>query len=92
VFVEPLERLLLDGAADGSLACVDARETATVLFNAVGHTYRHLRTGHGWEPERARAGILELAMSGLIARWGDSSAQKPHRRRDGSGSSAAESA
>lgn len=68
VFVEPLERLLLDGAADGSLAEMDARETATVLFNAVGHTYRHLRTGHGWEPERARAGILELAMSGLVAR------------------------
>ncbi|HEY1510739.1 MAG TPA: TetR/AcrR family transcriptional regulator [Solirubrobacteraceae bacterium] len=68
VFVEPLERLLLDGAADGSLAEVDARETATVLFNAVGHTYRHLRTGHGWEPVRARAGILELAMSGLVAR------------------------
>jgi AcrR family transcriptional regulator len=68
VFVEPLERLLLDGAADGSLAEVDARETATVLFNAVGHTYRHLRTGHGWEPERARAGILELTLSGLVAR------------------------
>jgi AcrR family transcriptional regulator len=68
VFVEPLERLLLDGAADGSLAAVDARETATVLFNAVGHTYRHLRTGHGWELERARAGILELVMSGLVAR------------------------
>ena len=68
VFVEPLERLLLDGAADGSLAAVDAREMATVLFNAVGHTYRHLRAGHGWEAERARAGILELAMSGLVAR------------------------
>jgi AcrR family transcriptional regulator len=68
VFVEPLERLLLDGAADGSLAAVDAEETATVLFNAVGHTYRHLRTGHGWPPERARDGILVLAMSGLAAR------------------------
>jgi hypothetical protein len=41
---------------------------ATVLFNAVGHTYRHLRAGHGWDAERARAGILELAMSGLVAR------------------------
>jgi AcrR family transcriptional regulator len=68
VFVEPLERLLLDGAADGSLAPVDAEETATVLFNAIGHTYRHLRTGHGWSPERARNGILGLAMSGLAAR------------------------
>ncbi len=68
VFVEPLERLLLDGAADGSLAPVDAEEVATVLFNAIGHTYRHLRTGHGWSAERARAGILELAMSGVAAR------------------------
>jgi AcrR family transcriptional regulator len=68
VFVEPLERLLLDGAADRSLAPVDAEETATVLFNAIGHTYRHLRTGHGWSPERARNGILGLAMSGLAAR------------------------
>ncbi len=68
VFVEPLERLLLDGAADGSLAPVDAAEVATVLFNAIGHTYRHLRTGHRWSPERARRGILELAMSGVAAR------------------------
>jgi AcrR family transcriptional regulator len=68
VFVEPLQRLLLDGVADGSLAPVDAEETATVLFNAVGHTYRHLRSGHGWSPERARRGILELAMSGVASR------------------------
>ena len=56
VFVEPLERLLLDGAADGSLAAVDAREMATVLFNAVGHTYRHLRTGHGWDARACPGG------------------------------------
>lgn len=68
VFVEPLERLLLDGAADGSLARVDAQETATVLFNTVAHTYRHLRSGHGWSPARARDGVLRLVMDGLIAR------------------------
>src|SRR5690348_12001388 len=78
LFVEPLERLLLDGLAEGSLAAVDAREMATVLFNAVGHTYRHLRTGHGWDVERARAGILELAMSGLVARSGARGPKKPH--------------
>jgi AcrR family transcriptional regulator len=66
VFVQPLERLLLDGAADGSLARVDARETATVLFNAVGHTYAHLRTGHGWPPERARTGVIALVVNGLV--------------------------
>jgi AcrR family transcriptional regulator len=68
VFVEPLQRLLLDGAADGSLAQVDAEETATVLFNMVAHTYRHLRSGHGWSPARAREGVLGLVMDGLVAR------------------------
>ncbi len=64
-FVEPIERLLLDGAADGSLRAVDTEETATILFNAVGHTYRHLRSGHGWAPERARRGVIELVIGGL---------------------------
>jgi AcrR family transcriptional regulator len=68
VFVEPLRRLLLDGAADGTLADVDATETATVLYNTVAHTYRHLRTGHGWTPERARDGVLTLVMNGLARR------------------------
>ncbi len=54
VFVDPLHRLLLDGAIDGTLHADDPRETATVLYNAVGHTYRHLRSGHGWSPKRAR--------------------------------------
>jgi AcrR family transcriptional regulator len=66
VFVDPLHRLLLDGAIDGSLRAGDPRETATVLYNAVGHTYRHLRSGHGWSPERARDGVLGLVMDGLV--------------------------
>jgi AcrR family transcriptional regulator len=64
-FTEPLERLVLDGAADGSLRDVDAAETATLLFNAVGHTYRHLRAGHGWAPRQAREGVIRLLMEGL---------------------------
>ena len=64
-FVDPLERLLLDGAADGSLAAVDTEETATLLFNAVSHTYAHLRTGHRWPPDRARDGIVGLVLSGV---------------------------
>lgn len=67
VFVEPLERLLLDGAADGSLAPRDPDETATLLFNAVCHTYAHLRVEHGWTAERARRGVTELVMSGVTA-------------------------
>jgi AcrR family transcriptional regulator len=67
VFVDPLHRLLLDGAIDGTLHADDPRETATVLYNAVGHTYRHLRSGHGWSAQRARDGVLALVMDGLRA-------------------------
>lgn len=66
VFTEPVERLLRDGAADGSLRALDdPAETATVLYNLVSHTYRHLRRSHGWPPERARRGVLPLALDGL---------------------------
>ncbi len=65
VFVEPLERLLLDGAEDLSLSACDAEETATLLFNAVCHTYGHLRKGHGWGRERARDGVIGLVMDGV---------------------------
>lgn len=68
VFTEPLERLLRDGAADGSLRAVDPVEYATVLFNLVAWTYVHLRTGHGWRPERARTSTVDVAMDGLATR------------------------
>jgi AcrR family transcriptional regulator len=67
VFTEPLEKLLRDGIADGSLRDVEPVETATVLFNLVGWTYIHLRTGHGWKPERARAATLGPVLHGLLA-------------------------
>jgi AcrR family transcriptional regulator len=66
VFAEPLARILTDGAGDGSLREVDVAETATVLFNMVGWTYMHLRTGHGWTPERARVGTLDPLLAGLV--------------------------
>ena len=65
IFTEPLERLLRDGAADGSLRDVDPVETATVLFNLVGLTYMHLRSGHGWSQERATRTTLGLALHGV---------------------------
>lgn len=65
-FTEPLERLLRDGAGDGSLRAVDPVEYATVLFNLVGWTYIHLRTGHGWKPARARRAMLDIALEGLV--------------------------
>ena len=66
VFTEPLERLLRDGVADGSLRDVDPLEMATVLFNLVGWTYVHLRTGPGWRPERARRATLDPVLNGLL--------------------------
>jgi len=72
VFTEPLERLLRDGAADGSLrAELDPVEGATVLFNLVGWTYIHLRTGHRWRPERAAKATLDLAVNGVVTRSGE---------------------
>lgn len=65
VFTEPFERLLRDGAADGSLRDADPVETATVVFNLVGWTYIHLRTGHGWNPERALRATLDPVLHGL---------------------------
>jgi AcrR family transcriptional regulator len=67
VFTEPLEKLLRDGIADGSIRKLDAMEHATVLFNVVGWTYIHLRTGHGWRPERARRATLDSALNGVRA-------------------------
>jgi AcrR family transcriptional regulator len=67
VFTEPLEKILRDGIADGSIREVDPAETATVLFNLVGWTYIHLRTGHGWKPARALDGTLDPVLQGLLA-------------------------
>ena len=69
-FTEPLERLLRDGAADGTLSAPDPVEAATVLFNLVGWSYVHLRTGHGWPAERARAATLSVALDGVRSRRG----------------------
>jgi AcrR family transcriptional regulator len=67
-FTAPFRRLLEDGAADGSLAPPgDLDELATVLYNQVSWTYRHLRTGHRWTPERARSAVVELAVRGVSA-------------------------
>jgi AcrR family transcriptional regulator len=67
-FTEPIRRLLEDGAADGSLVVADPEETATLVLNLVGWTYRHLRRGHGWSAERAREGVLRIALDGVAAR------------------------
>jgi AcrR family transcriptional regulator len=67
VFTEPLERILRDGASDGTLRVDDPVAQATLLFNLVGQTYVHLRTGHRWAPERARHAVLDTALHGVVA-------------------------
>lgn len=67
-FTDPYRRLLEDGMADGTLAPTDAGEMATVLFNLVGLTYRHLRMGHRWDPEKASRAVVGVAMRGVVAR------------------------
>jgi AcrR family transcriptional regulator len=66
VFTEPFERLLLDGAADGTLRDMPPTITATVLFNTVGLGYVHLRAEHHWDPETARRSVIDLALHGLV--------------------------
>lgn len=68
VFAEPFERLLIDGAADGTLRHVPETVTATVLFNMVGWGYIHLRASHHWDAEAARRSVIGLALHGLITK------------------------
>lgn len=65
VFAEPFERLLRDGALDGSLRHLPPEVTATVLFNLVGWGYIHLRAAHDWKPGPTRDAIIDLVMAGL---------------------------
>lgn len=68
VFTEPFERLLRDGAIDGTLRrSDDPHEQAVTLFNAASGTYLHLRTGHRWSPQRAQEATLQLLLHGLVA-------------------------
>jgi AcrR family transcriptional regulator len=64
-FSKPLERLLRDGIADGTIRDLDPVETATLLFNLVGWTYIHMRTGHRWAPDHARELTVDVALNGV---------------------------
>jgi AcrR family transcriptional regulator len=65
--VEPVERLLRDGAADGSLRTTDAPETAAALLTLSTWTYVHLRAGERWSARRARRATLDLALRGVAS-------------------------
>jgi AcrR family transcriptional regulator len=67
VFAEPFERLLRDGASDGSLRATSPEVTATVLFNLVGWGYIHLRAAHDWKPGPTREAVIDVVMAGIQA-------------------------
>ena len=66
VFLEPFERVLRDGLADGSLhprGRID--DSADIVMNAVAWTYVHMRGRHRWSRDRARRMILDLVLHGV---------------------------
>lgn len=65
VFTAPIAAALEAGVADGTLRQVDVAQTATLLFNLVGWTYVHMRTGHRWPPARASSSTIDVALRGL---------------------------
>ena len=67
VFAEPFERLLRDGAVDGSLRHLSPTITATVLFNLVGWGYIHLRAAHGWGASITAEAIIDLVLHGALS-------------------------
>lgn len=64
-FIEPFERLLRDGLIDGTLHSDDPPIDATLVLNAVGWTYLHMRQAHGWSEDQARTRCLALAIDHL---------------------------
>ncbi len=66
VFVDAVRRILDDGEKEGTLdPSPGSDETATLLFNAAGWTYRHMRTGHNWTREHARESVVRLLVAGV---------------------------
>lgn len=68
VFIEPIARLLRDGAQDGTLDCDDPDVTATVLFNQVGWTYLALAEGQRWAAARATDTVVSNALACVVSR------------------------
>jgi AcrR family transcriptional regulator len=67
VYIEPFERFLREGAADGSLhphGRID--DVAEILMVSVGFSYAHMRGRHHWSRTRTRRVILDLTLRGII--------------------------
>lgn len=68
VFVAPFARLLLDGAADGSLAPVSSPTiTATAIFTVLTHSYLAL-CGSGVDTATATDALVALILGGSLPR------------------------
>lgn len=67
VFTEPLRHILAEGMRDGTLRVTDAEHAATLLFNLVGWTYIHMRSGHRRSPKDAREELLRIVLRGVVA-------------------------
>jgi AcrR family transcriptional regulator len=65
-FTDALRRILEDGVEEGTLRADDPERDATLLFNTVGRTYRHMRVGHRWPPALARDRLVDLLLGGLL--------------------------
>jgi AcrR family transcriptional regulator len=69
VFVAPFVRLILDGAADGSLApVVNPTATATAIFSVLAHGYLQLRGVDGADAESATDTLVALVLRGALPR------------------------
>lgn len=64
-FIEPFERIIRDGLADGTLCSDDPRRDATLVANTVAWSFCHLRRAHSWPADTAASDLVALAMAAV---------------------------
>ncbi|MFI5711949.1 TetR/AcrR family transcriptional regulator [Kribbella sp. NPDC051620] len=66
-FIDPFERFLREGEADGSLHPHGRiSDVAEVLMVAAAFTYVHMRGRHHWSRSRGRTLTLDLVLRGIV--------------------------
>lgn len=65
-FIDPLRHLIEEGIGEGAVEPGDPARAATLLFNLVGWTYIHMRSGHGWAAGATRSAVVDLALRGIL--------------------------
>jgi AcrR family transcriptional regulator len=66
VLVDPLQILVREGVADGSLREVDAEVEAVLLLVSVAATYVRLRTAFGVPAKTARERVIDHSLAALV--------------------------